>query len=107
MHMLHSVAMFSGMHMRKKMKNPAAIHAVLTHFIRSSMPCPQNQAPLSGDVLLADLLSSDIKQMGIGSNALRRCAWSMRRTSTPLQVEWLSVGGLLASGSAGAMGSII
>ena len=42
---LYSVAIFTVTHTRKKMKNSAAIRAILTRFLRGSVSGPQNQGP--------------------------------------------------------------
>ena len=103
---LYSVAMIANTHTHKKMKDSAAICAVLTRFLRSSMSSPQNQG-LPAAVYRS--LNSEIKAMvdRTGSSALRRYARLTKRTTTPLRVEWLLVVALLASGSAAAIGSTL
>ena len=70
---LYSVAMFAGAHTRKKMKNSAAIHAILTRFLRSSVSSPQNQGPTAA---MYRSLNPDVK--AIVDGYWKRCFETLR-----------------------------
>ena len=99
---LYSVAMFASMHTCKKMKNSAAIRAVLTRL--SSVSSLQNQA---FPVAMYRSLNSVIKAMV--ARYWKQCIETLHvADEDPLRAEWLLAATLLASGlAATATGSVI
>jgi hypothetical protein len=100
-HLQRRACALLGRHVRrhKRMKNSAAIRAVLTRFLRSSLSSPRNQGAPDATYRSLNL---EVKAMVDGY-------WkrSTRRISTPLQAEWLLAVALLALASAAATESII
>ena len=102
---LYSVAMFVGMHTRKRMKNEAAIRAVLTSFLRSGVSSPPNLAPRRG----YHSLNPEVKAMVDGY--WKRCFETLHVVDEeevkPLASGMTAGGGLVGFGISGSYGSII